>query len=334
MIVAAAPAAIKAEKTRRTEEAEKSLAESNDSQQRKKSLKSASENRSKPAAKSTVDLLTQEGDTVLVPQPAKNRPQAPKQPNAESNSAAPAPAAGTKPSIRKVAPELPSSPGKSPVTATSPSAFEYEPIASPVKPTANPALTKMPAKLTESLALQYVHGYSSRDVHGNLFFINNQTLLYPAACVGVLHNFTNQTQNFFNYHKTDINAIDIGCHPDTDEMIVATGDIVRTDNASPGPFVYLWKPYSNKPFASLKLGEGKKGRAIGNVRFCAGGSNLVITTKDDKNTVFFAEWKDDRMRSLTSAVNGERVSLFCICKFIQKIGKKSNNLLFSHYFIL
>lgn len=58
------------------------------------------------------------------------------------------------------------------------------------------------------ITLQYVHGYRTKDCRQNLFFVENDTLIFHAAAVLVEHNFENNTQILHTDHNDDILSID------------------------------------------------------------------------------------------------------------------------------
>ncbi|CAD8200325.1 unnamed protein product [Paramecium octaurelia] len=81
------------------------------------------------------------------------------------------------------------------------------------------------------LEIEYVHGYRTKDMRNNLFFLANGQVLYNAAALGIVLDVGSNTQTYFNKHEDDITAIDLN---PVDRMTVATGEL----GAKPNIFVW------------------------------------------------------------------------------------------------
>ncbi|KAI8853652.1 WD40-repeat-containing domain protein [Chytridium lagenaria] len=90
-----------------------------------------------------------------------------------------------------------------------------------VAPTDATALAK-DALPKETLVLEYVHGFRTRDVSNTAFYLSPTTITFPAGSLAVVHTLPTLTQTFFrSHHKEDVTAIAV--HPT--KKYVATGDI-------------------------------------------------------------------------------------------------------------
>ncbi len=54
------------------------------------------------------------------------------------------------------------------------------------------------------LKLEWVYGYRSHQVRSNLYYNDDNEVIYFVAGVGIVHNHLKQTQRFFLGHDDDI----------------------------------------------------------------------------------------------------------------------------------
>jgi len=155
-----------------------------------------------------------------------------------------------------------------------------------VKPDNAPSATnKLPL---QTLVLDHVYGYRTRDTRDNLFAIDSDTIVYHAASVGIVHNIKTGKQRFFNgSHADDI--LCLTCHPS--KKYIATGDIVSLNGE--GPCVAIWDATSpeSAPLVLFKIGEGKLMRNVSTMGFSCDGKYLIIVTGDNYHSVRIYDWK-------------------------------------------
>lgn len=155
-----------------------------------------------------------------------------------------------------------------------------------IKPDNAPSTTnKLPL---QTLVLDHVYGYRTRDTRDNLFSIDSDTIVYHAASVGIVHNIKTGQQRFFNgSHADDI--LCLTCHPN--KKYIATGDIVSINGE--GPCVAVWDATApeSAPLVLFKIGEGKIMRNVSCMGFSCDGKYLVVVTGDNYHTVRIYDWK-------------------------------------------
>ncbi|ORX87820.1 WD40 repeat-like protein [Anaeromyces robustus] len=155
-----------------------------------------------------------------------------------------------------------------------------------VKPDNAPSATnKLPL---QTLVLDHVYGYRTRDTRDNLFAINSDTIVYHAAAVGIVHNIKTGKQRFFNGSHVD-DILCLTCHPN--KKYIATGDIVSLNGE--GPNVAIWDSTSpeSAPLVTFKIGEGKLMRNVSTMGFSCDGKYLIIVTGDNYHSVRIYDWK-------------------------------------------
>lgn len=141
----------------------------------------------------------------------------------------------------------------------------------------------IPNKLPEeSLQLEYVFGYRTRDSRNNLYYTKSGKIVYPAGTVGIVHDTKTNTQRFFHgSHKEDITAL--AMHPNG--RTVATGDVVTHDD---GCYVFIWDseaPEDKSKTIQLRIGDKKLGRGVADTEFSGDGKYLTVIAMDADHTV-------------------------------------------------
>ncbi|ORX55306.1 WD40 repeat-like protein [Piromyces finnis] len=155
-----------------------------------------------------------------------------------------------------------------------------------VKPDNAPSVTnKLPI---QSLVLEHVYGYRTRDTRDNLFALDSNTIVYHAAAVGIVHNIKTRKQRFFNGSHVD----DILCltrHPNN--KYIATGDIVSLNGE--GPIVAIWDATAPEaaPLVVFKIEEGRIMRGVSTMGFSSDGKYLIVVTSDNYHSVRIYDWK-------------------------------------------
>jgi len=165
-----------------------------------------------------------------------------------------------------------------------------------VKPDNAPSATnKLPI---QSLVLDHIYGYRTRDTRDNLFSLDSDNIVYHAAAVGIVHNIKTGKQRFFNGSHVD-DILCLTCHPN--KKYIATGDIVSINGE--GPIIAIWdatKPEA-APLVTFKIGDGKIMRDVSTMGFSCDGKYLIVVTGDNYHTVRIYDWK---AKSLLSAEKG------------------------------
>jgi len=155
-----------------------------------------------------------------------------------------------------------------------------------VKPDNAPsAIDKLPL---QSLVLEHVYGYRTRDTRDNLFALSSDTIVYHAASVGIVHNINNNVQRFFNGSHVD-DILCLTCHPN--KKYIATGDVVSIN--SEGPNIAIWDASAPEkpPLVVFKIGDGKIMRNVSCMGFSGDGKYLIAITGDNYHSVRIYDWK-------------------------------------------
>jgi len=122
------------------------------------------------------------------------------------------------------------------------------------------------------LVPEYVYGYRSKDCRNNIFYLADDTIVYHAAALGIVHNLKNNTQRFFDKHTDDI--LSLARHPD--KVQVATGEI------GPKPMLYIW---STKTLEVVKSFKAVLKKGIVALAFSPSGKKLVAAALDTNHEV-------------------------------------------------
>ncbi len=117
------------------------------------------------------------------------------------------------------------------------------------------------------LALEYVHGYRSRDCKNNIAYLDEDRIVYHAAAVGIVMDKASNTQSFFNLHTDDI--LSIAFHPD--KILVATGQL------GPKPPIYVWNTTTCQVVCKF---QGKLQKGIKSLAFSPSGTYLAGVDMD------------------------------------------------------
>lgn len=96
-----------------------------------------------------------------------------------------------------------------------------------VAPSSPPPFKRGPP--SAELSVEFCNGYRTEDCRSNLYFVDSNTILYPAACLGVVQDITTRKQKFYgggpsktnDKHKDDIISLAFS----SDKKTVATGSI-------------------------------------------------------------------------------------------------------------
>ena len=120
-------------------------------------------------------------------------------------------------------------------------------VGSVVPPSAPPK--EDPSAPEEGLVLEWVHGYRSHDVRGNVRYLTTGEIVYTAAKLGVVLNKEGGgIQRFFTDHTDDV--ISLAVHPNG--RLVATGQMGST------PRIIIWNTETMESIQTL-VGFHKRG---------------------------------------------------------------------------
>eukprot|EP01119_Soliformovum_irregulare_P013844 TRINITY_DN3722_c0_g1_i1.p1 TRINITY_DN3722_c0_g1~~TRINITY_DN3722_c0_g1_i1.p1 ORF type:complete len:1927 (-),score=428.61 TRINITY_DN3722_c0_g1_i1:16-5796(-) len=143
------------------------------------------------------------------------------------------------------------------------------------------------------LELEWVYGYHGSRCRDNLFYIQDDEVVYHLAGVGIVYNPRDHTQRFFQGHTDDI--ISLTLHPD--RRLVATGQIGKD------PYIAVW---DTKTMTTVALLKHFHQRGICSLGFSHDGKYLVSVGLDDDHTLALWDWKEGRVIAQDKASN-ERI---------------------------
>ena len=133
-----------------------------------------------------------------------------------------------------------------------------------------------------TLALQWVHGYSSQKVRSSLRYTSSGEIVYTAACVGVVYTQESHEQRFNLDHTDEIVCLTL--HPDG--AIVATGEEGRS------PKINVWDSGTMRLICTLK-GFHKIG--VLHLTFSPCGKRLLSTGADRDHSVAVYDWHNKQL---------------------------------------
>ncbi|CAF1210286.1 unnamed protein product [Rotaria sordida] len=133
------------------------------------------------------------------------------------------------------------------------------------------------------LQLHHIHGYRGFDCRDNLFYLpDNESIVYPAAGAGVIHDIRRGTQKFYLKHTDDIISMAVH-HGGKHGNIVASGQIGEN------PTIHIWNPQSIKTLSVL---SGKHRRGVCSLSFSASGKLLLSVGVDAPYTIAVWRWEE------------------------------------------
>ncbi|ORY30095.1 hypothetical protein BCR33DRAFT_569199 [Rhizoclosmatium globosum] len=161
---------------------------------------------------------------------------------------------------------------------------------------------------SEELVLDFIHGYRTRDVSNNAFYLSEDTVVFPAGSVGVVMDIKRRSQKFFHgRHKQEIATLSV--HPS--KRLVVTGDTVSSGD---GTYVYIWDPKAPEDVqrqVQIRVGDKRLARGVADVCFTACGKFAIAVAMDDLHTVHIYNWQ--KAGKLLTKETGHTNTIFGIC---------------------
>ena len=131
----------------------------------------------------------------------------------------------------------------------------------------------------EGLTLDWVHGYRSLDVRGNLYYNERGTIVYHAGCVNVaLHKEGGLYQQHHFAHTDDILCLTL--HPEG--KLAATGQVGRV------PKIVIW---DTETMETVQVLEGFHRRAVCQLDFSRDGRRIATVGQDANHSIAVYEWR-------------------------------------------
>ncbi|KAJ3067431.1 Echinoderm microtubule-associated protein-like 5 [Podochytrium sp. JEL0797] len=141
---------------------------------------------------------------------------------------------------------------------------------------------------SEELVLEHIHGYRTRDVSNNAFYLSEDIVVFPAAAVGVVMDIKKGTQKHFHgRHKQEIATLSI--HPS--KRLVVTGDVVSSGD---GTYLYIWDPKAPEDIqrqVQIRVGEKRLARGVADVCFSSCGKFVIAVSMDETHTIYIYNWQ-------------------------------------------
>ncbi|KAJ3230323.1 Echinoderm microtubule-associated protein-like 5 [Chytriomyces hyalinus] len=165
--------------------------------------------------------------------------------------------------------------------------------------------SKIPA---QEISLEFIHGYRSKDVSNNAYYLNEHTIIFPAGSIGVVMCLKTNTQRFFQgRHKQEISALCI--HPS--KNLVATGDAISTSESC---YIYVWDPKEPEDvqrMVQIRVGDRKLAGGVIDAQFSCCGKFLAAVSMDLNHHVYVYNWQ--KAGKLVAKESGHKHVIFGLC---------------------
>ncbi|KAJ3387109.1 Echinoderm microtubule-associated protein-like 5, partial [Chytriomyces hyalinus] len=150
--------------------------------------------------------------------------------------------------------------------------------------------------------------YRSKDVSNNAYYLNENTIIFPAGSIGVVMCLKTNTQRFFQgRHKQEISALCI--HPS--KKLVATGDAISTSESC---YIYVWDPKEPEDvqrMVQIRVGDRKLAGGIIDAQFSSCGKFLAAVSMDVNHHVYVYNWQ--KAGKLIAKESGHKHVIFGLC---------------------
>eukprot|EP01065_Artemidia_motanka_P023493 TRINITY_DN28097_c0_g1_i1.p1 TRINITY_DN28097_c0_g1~~TRINITY_DN28097_c0_g1_i1.p1 ORF type:complete len:1485 (+),score=403.05 TRINITY_DN28097_c0_g1_i1:52-4455(+) len=141
-----------------------------------------------------------------------------------------------------------------------------------------------------SLVLDHVHGYRARGVRNNARFVDDDTLLYFAAALGIVHDVATNRQYFYppnlEYSKPRQEVTSLDYHADL--RLVATGTLGAHNSAELNVWAIDEAARTTKHLSTM---SGELEFAVISCCFNSDGSKVAAVGADEQHTVCVYAWR-------------------------------------------
>eukprot|EP01062_Namystynia_karyoxenos_P060406 TRINITY_DN5197_c0_g3_i1.p1 TRINITY_DN5197_c0_g3~~TRINITY_DN5197_c0_g3_i1.p1 ORF type:complete len:1541 (+),score=478.33 TRINITY_DN5197_c0_g3_i1:73-4623(+) len=156
------------------------------------------------------------------------------------------------------------------------------------------------------LKLDHVHGYRARGVRNNARWVDDDTIVYPAASVGVVHDVENNQQYFYpadqNYSKPRQEITSMDYH--AGHRIVVTGTRGTRNTAE----MNVWAiNEGQRTTRHLQCLVGKLDYAVIAVAFSSDGEKVAGVGADQDHTVAIYDWQANLLLATGLSLQRNRV---------------------------
>eukprot|EP00794_Sanderia_malayensis_P020047 gene20047-22014_t len=136
------------------------------------------------------------------------------------------------------------------------------------------------------LRLDWVYGYRGHQCRNNLFYTQNNEVVYFVAGVGVVYSSREKRQRFFLGHNDDI--ISLAIHPE--------GNLVATGQVGKDPYICIW---DTKTCETVSILKDAHQRGISCVTFNSVGNQVASVGLEDYSQLAIWDWKKGKVLAST-----------------------------------
>lgn len=121
-----------------------------------------------------------------------------------------------------------------------------------------------PSPPDEDYRLSYVFGYRAEESRNNVFYNTDGNVVYMTACLGVIHNKSDNTQTFFGGNEVDmvekVHAKDKNNHTDDITSLSISSDRTLACSGQRGscPTIFVWSATTGEKVARFVLPKGSR----------------------------------------------------------------------------
>ena len=144
-----------------------------------------------------------------------------------------------------------------------------------------------------------VHGYRGYDCRDNIFFIESDVILYPAAALVIVLNISTHSQRYYLGHHDDVTAVTVQGFPDGSS---STAPVVASAQIGKQGLILVWDPKTLKNLASFQT----KQKNVHQLTFL--GKALLISVAQDCSVVSL-DWRNNKV---LANVKGEPAATFAL----------------------
>jgi WD40 repeat protein len=143
-----------------------------------------------------------------------------------------------------------------------------------------------------NLYLKYVFGYNghTKFVADGPRFIDESTIVYSCAALGVVLNIKENYQRFFNLHMDEITTIAVS--PDKKWCATGTGP---EEGRTTEPEIYVWSTSDPRSTKDTKIIKDYHKKGVRILRFSPQGSSLLTIGNDKPSHLAVYDWANERI---------------------------------------